>query len=197
VTRTGLSVAVLAAVLAAVSSAACGSGQSAGPLQTASSGGQPVVAMASVVIVPGQSADGEAYVTNSAHSPVHVIGVSAVAVRGEPAGQLIHAGVQSTGAGIAATAGWPVVPARPLIGAELPHGLTGILFGITGLVAGRDYAVAGLRLTYTYNDRSYAVIAWAGLAACVAATRRSATPSCQTFQNKVNGIIMKMAGTSS
>jgi hypothetical protein len=41
------------------------------------------------------------------------------------------------------------------------------------------------------------VIAWAGLAACVAATLRSATPSCQPFQSKVNGIVMKMAGISS
>jgi hypothetical protein len=195
VTRTGRCLAVLAAALAAISTAACGS--AADPLQTASSGGQPLLAVASIVVVPGQSADGEAYVTNSARDPVHITGASAVAVTGEPAGRLIHAGVQSTGASIAADRGWPAVPTRPLIGAELPHGLTGIVFGISGPAADRDYAVAGLRLTYTYHGQSYTVIAWAGLAACVAATPRSATPSCQPFQSKVNSIIMKMAGISS
>lgn len=194
----------LVAMTTVVSAAACGSSQSAGPLQTLSSGGQPYLAMSSSDVVPKQSADAEAYVFNSAQDPVQITEVTAVVVPGEPAGHLVHVGVQSTGDSLAGGAGWPPpVPVKQAIGAELPHGQTGIVFGITGLVIGRNYAVAGIRVEYKYHGQLYSTVAWAGEAACVAASWRpestswkADTASCQAFTSKVNSILQKTANLS-
>lgn len=191
----------LVAMTAVVSATACGSSQSAGPLQTLNSGGQPYLAMSSTDVVPEQSADAEAYVFNSAQDSVQITGVTAVIVPGEPAGRLAHVGLQSTGNSLAGGSGWPPpVPVTPAIGAELAHGQTGIVFGITGSVIGRDYALAGLRVEYKYHGQLYSTVAWAGEAACVAANWRlesaswkSDTASCQAFTNKVNSILQKTA----
>ena len=198
IARTGRFAGLIAVLLASVSITACGSA-SEGPLQTLSAGGKPVLAMTSVVVTPGQSADAEAYVTTSAKNyPVQVTSVSVVPVAGEPAGTLVHAGVQSTGASVAADRGWPAVPVEPLIGAQLAHRLPGNLFGIvfgaSGPATGHNYAVAGLRIGYRYHGQSYSMIAWAPLAICVAASLRSNTPSCQPFQQKINQIVMKLSG---
>lgn len=184
----------LTVALAAASVSACGS--AGGPVRTLSSAGQPDLGMTLVYVAPGQSADAEAYVVNSTHDVVQVTSVSAVAVPGEPEGRLVHTGIQSTGAGVAGMRGWPAVPVRAMVGASLPGGQDGIVFGITGAAPGHDYAVAGLRIQYTYRGQSYSVIAWAGLAACVTVKMRSSGTSCQSFANKVNNIVMKMAGVS-
>jgi hypothetical protein len=60
------------------------------------------------------------------------------------------------------------------------------VFGITRPTAGHAYAVAGLRIEYTYRGQSYSVIAWAGAAACVAANWRSSFPTCDPFVHAVN-----------
>lgn len=194
----------LVAMMTVAVSAGCGSAPSAGPLQTLSSGGQPYLAMTSSDVVPEQSADAEAYVVNSAPDPVQITAVSAVPVPGEPAGRLVHVGLQSTGASLAGGEGWPPpVPVKQAIGAELSHGQTGIVFGITGQVSGRSYAVAGLRVEYKYRGQLYSTLAWAGEAACVATSWKSNASgwtahvaSCQAFTRKVNAILEKMAGIS-
>jgi len=193
--RSSRIIGALAVALAAIWVTACGSAQpSAGPLQALSAGGQPILAIASVVVVPRQAADTEAYVSSSARDLVRVTGVSAVAVPGVPAGRLVRAGVRSSGASVATARGWPAVPTRPLIGAELRGSQFGIVFGISGPRAGRDYAVAGLRIRYVYQGQSYSMVAWGALVGCVTATLRSDSPSCRPFASKVNGVVEKMAG---
>ncbi len=171
----------------------------AGPLQTLRSGGQPYLAMSSADVVPGLTADAEAYVFNSAQGPVRITGVSAVAVPGVRTARLVHVGLQSTGDNLAGGEGWPPpVPVKPAIGADLPHGQSGIVFGIAGPAVGRDYAVAGLRIDYEYQGQRYSAVAWAGEAACVAASWRhhsaswkSDVAACQAFTNTVNGVLEK------
>ena len=188
----------LTAMITVASVAACGSG----PLQTLSSQGQPDLANASTLVRPGQSADGETYVVNSGPGAVQDTGVSAVTIPGVPAGRLVHVGLPTTGAGVAAMRGWPPtgVPVRRFIGAELPHGVTGIVFGITGSVIGGHYAVAGLRIEYRYRLQTYSTIAWAGMTACVTPNPNTASrksfASCEQFSNSVNSILEKMAGLS-
>lgn len=194
----------LVALMTVAVSVGCGSAPSTGPLQTLSSGGQPYLAMTSSDIVPGQSGDAEAYVFNSAPDPVQITAVSVVPVTGEPVGRLVHVGLQSTGASLAGGEGWPPpVPVKQAIGAQLPSGQTGIVFGITGQISGRSYAVAGLRIEYRYRSQLYSTLAWAGEAACVATSWKANArgwkanaASCQAFTRKVNGILEKMAGIS-
>jgi hypothetical protein len=196
----------VAAALAAISLTGCGLAPSAGPLQTLSVGGQPYAAMGGIWVVVGQPADAEAYVFSTAHDPVTVTGVSAVPLPGDPTGRLVHAAIEATGASIAVDRGWPPVPVRPLIGADLPlagtglpQGQSGIIFGLSGSQAGRAYAIAGLQIEYRYQGRSYSMTAWAGLAFCVvtaAQYKSGATvcPSFQVFSNNVNRQVEKMAG---
>ena len=183
-------------VVIAAGAVACGSAQSAGPLQTQMSGGLPDLAAASIAIEPGQSADGEAYVVNSAADSVQIIQVTAVPVPGEPTAHLIHAAVASTGAGVATARGWPPpVPVRPAVGAQLAHGLSGIIFGITGRAPSREYAIAGVKITYKYHGQVYSTTAWAVEVACVAKNwRKDPIPGCQAVTNKSNGIVEKMIG---
>ncbi len=188
----------LTAMMTVAASAACASG----PVQTLSSHGQPDLANASIFVRPGQAADGEAYVVNSAPGTVLVTGVSAVAVPGVPAGRLVHVSVATTGSGVAAMRGWPPagVPVRGLIGAELPHGVVGIVFGITGPVIGGQYAVAGLRIDYRDRGGAYSTVAWAGMTACVTANPSTGSSrsfaSCEQSSSDVNSSMEKMAGFS-
>jgi hypothetical protein len=188
----------LVALMALVSGAGCG--KAAGdPLQTANSQGQPYVSMASSLVRPDQSSDGEAYVFNSAGGPVQITGVTAVPVTDEPAGRLVHLGLQLAGAGVWAGEGWPPdVPLTAAIGGEIPSGLTGIVFAMAGLAADHDYAVAGLRITYEYQGRAYSTIAWDGEAACVydGRNRHADDAPCTAFGNKVGAIVEDMSGLS-
>jgi hypothetical protein len=185
----------LVALMALVSAAACG--PPAGRLKGATAQDLPVLAMATLLVRPGQSSDAEAFVFNSAGGPVQITGVTAVPVTDEPEGRLVGVGLQSTGARIWAGYGWPPgVPVKPAIGAEIPHGLTGIIFGIAGSAAGHDYAAAGLRIEYVYHGQAHATVAWAGEAACVygGRNRRADEASCTAFGNKVNAIVEDMSG---
>jgi len=187
----------LVAMMASVSAAGCGKAAAA-PLQTANSQGQPYVAISSLQVRPGQSWDAEAYVFNSANGPVQITGVAAVPVTDEPEGRLVHVGLLSTGAG-AAGGGWPPgVPVIPPIGAEIPPGLTGIIFAMAGSAADHDYAVAGLRIEYEYRGHGYATIAWDGDAVCVygGRNRHADDASCTAFGNKVSAIVEDMSGLS-
>jgi hypothetical protein len=185
----------LVALLALVSGAACG--PPAAPLKGATAQGLPVLAMATLLVHPGQPSDTEAYVFNSADGPVQITGVTAMAVTDEPEGRLVGVGLQSTGARIWAARGWPPgVPVGPVAGAEIPPGLTGIIFGIAGPAAGHNYAAAGLRIEYEYRGQAYATVAWAGEAACVYGGRNAHADeaSCTAFGNKVNAIVEDMSG---
>jgi hypothetical protein len=183
-------------VTAALASAGCGSSPaspaSPGPLQEASSGGEPDVAGAFVLVNHGQAADGEVYVVNSAHSSVLVTGVSEVPVPGYPPGSLQHTAITKTGAGIATARGWPPpVPVRSAIGGTLPPGLSQIVFGFNGPRAGQDYAMAGVTITYDYHGQAYSATAWTAEAAC---PMQAPLAACKAYLAKVNARVEKMAG---
>lgn len=172
-------------VLAAGTLPAAGcSSDPSGPLSTLMDGGQPALAVGGGPVTPGQPQDGEAVVVNSASTPVTITAVSVIPIPGVPAAQLADAGVVTTG--------------KRRIWHQ-PAG-TGIVFGITGQVPGRDYAVAGLRITYTYNGHSYTTSAWAGNEACIVpdmnpANLAAASAACNgPFNTKVNTAIEQMAG---
>lgn len=185
------------AALTAVACGPAGLAGPAGPLAALTAGGQPYVALASAVVTPGESADAEAYVVNSApDGPVQVTGVAPVAVPGAPVGRLVHTGIQATGASVAAMRDWPAVPVRSFVGSRLPAGRSGIVFAIAGQQPGHNYAVAGLRIEYTYAGQSYSVVTWGGSVACVAATVTADVPSCEPFKHDVNDAVEKMAGIS-
>ena len=182
-------------VTAALASAGCGSSPaSPGPLREESSGGEPAVAAAAILVDQGQAADGEVYVVNSAHSSVLVTGVSEVAVPGYPSGSLQHTAITATGAGVATARGWPPpVPVRPAIGGTLPPGLSQIVFGFSGPRAGQDYAMAGVTITYEYHGQAYSVTAWTAEVACA---MQKPPAACKAYLAKVNARVEKMAGLS-
>lgn len=196
--RTWKCVLYAAASLAVIFSAACGSApsgtaQTGGPLHSEMSDGRIDLAMAYLIVGPGQDADAEAYVTNAAEEPVDVLAVSVVPVPGEPAAHLAEAGVATTGAGVATARGWPPpAPVRKLVGGQLPQGNSGIIFALTATVTGKNYAVSGLKITYSYHGGQYSAIAWAGEAVCVAASDSANDPSCAPFASEVNGVIQEM-----
>jgi hypothetical protein len=203
--RAGGSAIALVAGMMIVAVAACGSGKagpvppgrSAGPLQPAKSGGRTLLAAASVGVNPGEPADGEAYLVNSVPGPVRVTRVSAVSVPGQRAARLTHVAVATAGEGIAGARGWPPpVPVRPAVGARLPRGLVGIVFGFTGEVPGREYALAGVKITYEYQDRQYSAIGWAVEVACVSRNWRQPSPGsgCQAATDRANTTVKKMTG---
>jgi hypothetical protein len=190
----------LAVMTTTAAVAACGSADpAAGPLRMQTVGGQPVIATSSVAVLPGQTADAEAYLDDDADAPVRITAVSVVSAPGFATARLVDVGVATSGHGLAAARGWPPpVPSRPAIGAYLPHGNVGLFFGITGPLASHDYAVAGLKIAYTYQGRRYSLVAWAGAAACVAVNSNSASSdtSCSVFGNTVNPVVEKLAGLS-
>jgi hypothetical protein len=190
----------LAVMTTTAAVAACGSaGPAAGPLGLQISGGQPVIAMSSIIVVPGQAADAEAYLDNDAQAPVRITAVSVVSAPGFAAARLVDVSVATSGHGLATARGWPPpVPSRPAIGADLPYGNVGLFFGITGPLAGHNYAVAGLKIAYTYQGQHHSLVAWAGAAACVAANPNSSSSyqSCSTYTTSVNTIVEKLAGLS-
>jgi hypothetical protein len=163
---------VVAVIAAAVGGWAAWNRPAVGPLQTSSVGGQPSLGMTSDAVLRGTCVDAEAYVTNTASDAVTLVRVSAVPLPGENLGHVACAGVATTGHGVAGASGWPVsgVPVEKVAGARLPHGDSGIVFGITGPAKDRYYAVAGILVTYEYHGHLYSVTAWAGDLACVVPT---------------------------
>ena len=191
-------IATLAVMVIIAALTACGSADpAAGPLRMQTVGGQPVIATSSIVVVPGQTADAEAYLYDDAQAPVRITAVSVVPAPGFAAARLVDVGVATSGHGLATARGWPPpVPSRPAIGADLPHGNVGLFFGITGPLASHDYAVAGLKIAYTYQGQRYSLVAWAGAAACVAVNSNSAASyrDCTAYTNTVNTTVEKLAG---
>jgi hypothetical protein len=189
----------LVAAVALISGTGCGKAP-AGPLQTSDSQGQPYVGMAWSLVRPDESPDAEAYVFNSADGPVQITGVTAVPVTDEPAGRLVHVGLPPAGADVAAGGGWPPgTPVTPFVGAEIPHGLTGISFAMANSAADHYYyAVAGLRIEYEYHGQAYSTVAWDGEAACVygGGNRAADWASCTAFGNQVRAIVEDMSGLS-
>lgn len=190
----------LAVMITTAAITACGSADpAAGPLRMQTVGGQPVIATSFIAVVPGQTADAEAYLDNDAHVPVRITAVSVVSAPGFATARLVDVGVATSGHGLATARGWPPpVPSRSAIGADLPHGDIGLFFGITGPTMSHNYAVAGLKIAYTYQGQHYSLVAWAGAAACVAADPDSASSyqSCSAYTTSVNTIVEKLAGLS-
>jgi hypothetical protein len=187
---------LLVPLASVVLAAGCSSGGGSGPLGTLMAAGKPDFDVDSLGVTPGQAADGMVTVVNSAHTPVTITAVSAINVPGTPAAHLADAGVAGMH-GIAATRGWPPpVPVKPAIGATLPYGQTNIIYGITGTVTGRNYAAAGLQITYSYDGQKYTVVAWGGDMACVVANLDSSADAatCNASYNKVNAAIEKLSG---
>jgi hypothetical protein len=216
--RAGRAVAALVTGMMIAAVAACGSGNaapvpagpvpashvpsglSAGPLRPAKSGGRLVLAVASVGVDPGEPADGEAYLVNSGPAPVRVIRVSAVPVPGQRVPRLAHVAIATTGEGIAGARDWPPpVPVRPAAGALLARGQVGVVFGFTGSVPGRDYALAGVKIIYAYRGRRYSATGWAVEVACVSRNWRKPGPSagCRTASDLANTAVKKMTGLPS
>jgi hypothetical protein len=178
--------------------AACSPGRAPGPLGNLLVQGQPSFGVDSGVVAPGQPQDGEVFVVNTGNAPATITAVSAIEVPGQPAARLAGVGVAITG-GVAGARGWPPpapVKVKPAIGAKIPHEENGIgiIFGITGPVIGHNYAVAGLRISYTFNGQPYTVLLWGGDMACVEVNASATSPTCNTFYNKVNTAIEKMSG---
>jgi hypothetical protein len=94
------------------------------------------------------------------------------------------------------TFGSELLATRPAIGSRIPHEEKGIaiIFGITGPVTGRDYAVAGLPISYTSGGQPYTLLLWGGDMACVEANAGASSPTCNAFYSKVNAAIERMAG---
>lgn len=202
--RAGRSALALVTGMMIIAVAACGSGkaglpgQSAGPLQAEKDGGRLLLAVASVGVNPGEPADGEAFLVNSAPGPVRVTRVTAVPVPGQRAPRLAHVGIATTGEGIAGARDWPPpVPVRPAAGARLAHGRVGVVFGFTGSVPDRQYALAGVRITYEYRGRQYSAIGWAVEVACVSKNWRQPSPGCDAAKDRANRAVEKLAGLTS
>ena len=191
---------ILACSLAIIGSvlSGCG-GDAAGPVQTFTVQGQPIINVASIGVSPGQPADATAYVVNHGSQPVTLVSASAVPVPGYRAGELADAGVATTLAAVGIASGWPPpAPVRGLAGAKLPSGESRIVFGIGGPDTGAIYAAAGIRIRYTYQGEMYSVVAWSGIMACVATPSRQiqASTRCHDVSDKFIPAVRKVAGLS-
>jgi hypothetical protein len=188
--------ALTAVTVVLVGAAACGSSQPAGPVQMTMSDGQPDFDAGGVVVNQGQTADGEADVVNSGQDPVTITAVTVIDLPGWQPGDLLRAAIATTGAGVAGARGWPPpVPEKAAIGGTLPHGLNQIVYGIAGNGVGRYYAIAGVKITYRYQGRSYSMLAWTALVACVAKSWRTGSESlCNAQVQKANTALEKLAG---
>jgi hypothetical protein len=155
--------------------AGCGSAQSGSRLRSddylrsLTAGGRPVVTGGVVAVSPGQPADATAYIFNPSRLPATIISATLVKVAGYLAGQLSHVAVDANRNYIGAGRGWPPgVAILPLGSARIPHGQSGIVFGITGELIGRHYVAAGLRITYrSAGNHVGTFIAWSSIVACV------------------------------
>jgi hypothetical protein len=149
--------------------AGCGSPPAAGPLLLNQPGKPPAVTNADIDASLGVPADGTVTVFNTAKAPVRITAVSAIPVAGVMTPVLADVGVGTTGRSVAADYGWPVsgVPVVPAVGAELRPGNDNIIFGLVGSKLRGYYAIAGLKIAYSYHGRAYSLAAWSGFTACV------------------------------
>jgi hypothetical protein len=188
------------AIAASAGISACSADAGAGPVQSFMEKGRPIVDEAGAPVLPGQASDGTAFIVNTGDQPVTLLSAASVPVPGYPAGVLSHIGIASTlniaGSGI----GWPPdVPIRAFTGATIPHGETRVIFGIVGAEPGKNYASAGVRISYRYGGQEYTVVAWSGVVACVMTQHepvRKASDDCNLVGNKILAPLDKESGLS-
>jgi hypothetical protein len=174
--------------------AGCGS---SGPLHSLGSAGHVEIDGGSIPVTPGEVADFTAFVVNTSPSPVVLESASLVPVRGQLAGRLAHVGVSLNYDFPAAGRGWPPsVRTRPLPGTVArPGRQIDIIFGITGAVLGRNYAAAGLKITYRAGGQSYQVVAWSVGVSCVRASiLKPWGDSCDAVMIRDVARVNRMAG---
>jgi hypothetical protein len=166
-----------------------------GPLATLSSGGQVLVNGGGIPVVPGQAADFTVYVVNPADSHVELVSAALVPVPGYPEARFLHVGLMLRPDVLGAGRGWPSgIPTRPLTGARLPRGQSNIIIGITGQAAGRNYAAAGIRISYRVSGRLYHLTAWSVGVACVRKVVGPSYPGCSAAVSKAVAAVRKMIG---
>lgn len=130
------------------------------------------------------------------HTPVTLVSASAVRVPGTLLAHLAHVAVGTSINIIGQGRGWPPgLPVKSLDGAQIGHGQTDIIIGVTGTTAGKNYAVAGVKITYQYQGTTYRVVAWSAGIACVSRIVRS-TRSCDTADQVIVPEVQKMAGAA-
>lgn len=193
-------VSAVVAVVAVGLVGGCGAGQQ-GPLRPVmvAGGSRPVVVAGGSLVTPGQPAVATAYVDNHSAVPVTLVSASVITVPGFPAGRLRHVAVAVAHNSVQGGHGWPPsgVALRPLRGARLGRGETGIVLGISGPRAGRDYVVAGLRITYRYEGKLYSMSAWVATVACVVtsipAGSGSALRSCSRTGQRAQATVIRQA----
>jgi hypothetical protein len=189
--------ALVMTVITTLVTAACGSDPASGPLQ-ALGGSQPVVDGMGIPVLAGQPADFTAFVYNPLHVPVTLVSASAVLVPGTLPAHLAHAAVDTTINIVGAARGWPPdIPVKPLDGAQVGHGQTNIIAGITGTTVDKNYAVAGLKITYQYQGHTYYVIAWSAAVACVKKAIVGRESECgKVVEPPIVAKVEKMAGAA-
>jgi hypothetical protein len=181
------------ALTAGLAMTGCSTDPASGPLQSLAAGGHPVVDGAAVPVFAGQPADFTAFIYNPLHTLVTLISASAVRVPGTLSAHLAHVAVGTTLNMIGEGRGWPPgIPVKPLKNARIGHGQTDIIVGITGATVGKNYAVAGVKITYQYQGNTYNVVIWSAGIACVGKVLRS-THSCDTANRVIVPKVGEMA----
>ncbi len=194
--KTVLIAGVVVVVLAVVLPLLLSGGGGGGPLSTLSQGGQPIIDGSGVPVRPGQTQNATAFIFNSAHEGVTLLSASLVPVRREPAARLAHTAVylnHSYDVGNASSS-WPPKGdhVRPLRGAVIGHGQTGILFAITGPASGRGYTTAaGVKISYRWHGAVYTVIAWSASVAC---GDQLSSARCGQLTDRAQSLAIQQAG---
>jgi hypothetical protein len=142
-----------------------------GPVTTLLYAGQPVISGGGHRARPGQQEEITAAIVSHSRDPVTLLSATAVPVRGRPVGRLTHAGVYLNGRHAVGDASfrWPPsgIRVRPLRGARIGYGRTGLLIGFTAPASPVGYTmIAGVRLRYRWHGAIYAVTAWSAGVAC-------------------------------
>ncbi len=187
---------VIVTACAAAGSVLAGCSSTAGPLQSFTAKGQPIVTDASLAVLPGQAEDATTYVVNSSHEPVTLVSASLTPAPGYRAPKLSHVAVDTTLHVIGVAANWPPsVPVRAFTGAKLPYGESRITFAISGQRVGVNYGTAGLKIIYSYRGKNYSVVAWSAVLTCVTTRKNVGNPAeCgDAITNRLMTTVIKMA----
>src|SRR5207248_10233974 len=164
--------------------AGCGDSVSAGPLASVAEGGRTLVDAAGTTAVrPGGLAVVTAYLSGHVSGPVAFLSASLVPVPGFPAGSLAHVALVRNRNAVEGDTQWPPppgdgVPIRPFGGALAePHPQVNIVYAMrVGMVPGRAYVAAGLRIRYLYQGQVYTTTAWLVTVGCVVSHPDSQDP---------------------
>src|SRR5215470_6554909 len=138
-----------------------GSPAPAGPLESLAAGGQPVVDGTGAAVLPGQVVVATAFVVNTSHAPARLVAAALVPIEGRPVPGLAHVAVNVNHDYDLGGTSWPPdVPIRPLSGAQIGRDPVGIVFGVIGYTADRNYMAAGLKISYVFRGGRYTMTAW-------------------------------------